>query len=646
MRTTTRRRLDMGLLAGGALVVGVSGLIGAAAGKVEKIDAVWTRAAVRADGSAQVLEVIDWDFGWATDKHGIFRQIPDLPVDTPVTVEADAPDQLAVTSEANGTRLRIGDPNTTVSGKHRYELEYLLPGVVRENTLDWETFGYQWDVDIDEAEVHVTAPFDLTDPVCSQGRPGSTAPCDVELVEPGHLVARVENLDAGEGVSIEARTGGDLAATPSLPEPPTERPSDDGTGLGPPAALAAAATVAAALPASRLVRRAGRERISSGGAADVAYTGYGRSSAASAPVTSPAGAGPGRAALPPFPLPPFPPPPSSPRPGSPHPGSPPPAGYQPSAIGPPVAGPPGWLPAGEMRIDEKDLAEMATTEFAPPAELTAAQGGILLTESVRNEHKVAWLVQAAIDGAVDIEEEGDRATGLRRTGPGDAEAQPVLDAAFGGRDHISLGTYDRRFSTGWTRLGQDLEEWRRHSGLWDDAADRRRIAVRVLGGVGCVVGELMVLGGAFAASMLGAPWLALVLVGAVVAGAGLACLVRGWELRVRTPAGSGLWLRVESFRRFLAGSEAYHAEEAARRGVLREYTAWALALGEIDRWANAVRMATNIPSDAGLSYAYLGPALLASTVSAATAPSSSSGVGGFGGGSVGGGAGGGGGGSW
>jgi hypothetical protein len=630
MRTTTRRRLDMGLLGGGALVVGVSGLIGAAGGQVEKIDAVWTRASVNSDGSAQVLEVIDWDFGWATDKHGIFREIPDLPVDTPVTVEADAPDQLAVTSEPNGTRLRIGDPNTTVSGKHRYELDYLLPGVVRENTLDWETFGTQWDVDIDEAEVHVTAPFDLTDPVCSQGRSGSAAPCDVELVEPGHLVARVEGLDSGEGVSIEARTGSDLAAAPALPEPPTDRPTDDGTGLGPPAALAAAGTAAAALPASRLVRRAGRERISSGGAADVAYAGYGRTGAPSVPATSPAGAGPGPAAPPSFPL---------------RSGSRPVDGYEPSAIGPPVAGPPGWLPAGEMRIDESELADMATTEFAPPAELTPAQGGILLTESVRNEHKVAWLVQTAIDGAVDIEEDGDRATGLRRTGPGDAQAQHVLDAAFGGRDHISLGKYDRQFSRGWAHLGQDLEEWRRTSGLWDHNADRRRIVVRVLGGVAFVVGELMVLGGALAANMVGPGWLAVVLVGALVAGGGLACLVRGWELRVRTPAGSGLWLRVESFRRFLAGSEAYHAEEAARRGVLREYTAWALALGEIDRWANAVRKATNIPSDAGLAYAYMGPALLASTTSAATAPSSSGG-GGFGGGSVGGGAGGGGGGSW
>jgi uncharacterized membrane protein YgcG len=106
-------------------------------------------------------------------------------------------------------------------------------------------------------------------------------------------------------------------------------------------------------------------------------------------------------------------------------------------------------------------------------------------------------------------------------------------------------------------------------------------------------------------------------------------------------------VRVESFRRFLAESEAYHAEEAAKRGVLREYTAWAVAVGEIDRWQRAVAAASIAPQTAGLSYAYMAPLLLSSTTSTATPPSSSGGGGGgFGGGSVGGGAGGGGGGSW
>jgi uncharacterized membrane protein len=78
--------------------------------------------------------------------------------------------------------------------------------------------------------------------------------------------------------------------------------------------------------------------------------------------------------------------------------------------------------------------------------------------------------------------------------------------------------------------------------------------------------------------------------------------------------------------------------------VLREYTAWAVATGEIDRWSRSVRASTVIPTSAGLSYVYLAPLLIASTTATATAPSSSGGGGG--GGSVGGGAGGGGGGSW
>jgi hypothetical protein len=55
-------------------------------------------------------------------------------------------------------------------------------------------------------------------------------------------------------------------------------------------------------------------------------------------------------------------------------------------------------------------------------------------------------------------------------------------------------------------------------------------------------------------------------------------------LLVRTETGAALWLRVESFRRFLENSEARHVEEAAEKGVLRHYTAWAVALGETRAW--------------------------------------------------------------
>jgi len=117
---------------------------------------------------------------------------------------------------------------------------------------------------------------------------------------------------------------------------------------------------------------------------------------------------------------------------------------------------------------------------------------------------------------------------------------------------------------------------------------------------------------------------------------------------VRTPKGSGLWVRVESFRRFLHESEAEHAVEAAKRGVLRQYSAWAIALDEMSHWSKAIEAAGNQISDVdrvGFHDAYLVPVLMHGAQSASVAPSRS-GVGGGGGGGVGGGFGGGGGGSW
>jgi uncharacterized membrane protein YgcG len=120
-------------------------------------------------------------------------------------------------------------------------------------------------------------------------------------------------------------------------------------------------------------------------------------------------------------------------------------------------------------------------------------------------------------------------------------------------------------------------------------------------------------------------------------------------LPARSAAGSALALRTESFRRFLAASEGRHVEWAWQHGVLREYSAWAVALGTADTWQRAME-ATSIPP-AELS---TGPLLLwtmAPSFHSGFTPPSSSGGGGFGGGggfsgSVGGGGGGGSSGSW
>lgn len=609
MRTRTRRKIDIGLLAGGSLVLGVGALVGAAASDTERVTRYWTSAEVAADGSAQVTEVIDYSFGsFASDRHGIFRDIPGLDSSTPVTVTSpEAPDATSIAPTSDGIRIRIGDPGTTVSGRHRYQIEYELPGVRRGDTVDWEAVGHRWEVGMDEVEVHLVTPFELDGARCDTGTVGSSGGCEVRRVEPGHVVAELDGIDSGEGVSIEGTVGAPVTA-PAVPSPPTGQPDDPGTGLLPPGGAAAAGAALAAVPATAMVRRAGRERVAPGGAADAAYGG---GATAASPV---------------------PPPPDVP-----------------GAAGSGVLAPPAPAPAvSEIRVDAAELAQMATTEFAPPSGISPAEGGVVLRENVRNEHKVAWLIQAAIDGVIDIDDNGGRTTIRRIAGaPATAEQQAVFTRMFATGPVIELGKYDKHFASGWALVGSQLEAWRRTSDLWDRRADARRVAGRVLGIVATIVGAIAAVLGGVAAGRLGAPWLVVPLLGGVVAGGGLALALGAWELHVRTPAGSALWLRTESFRRFLAGSEAYHAEEAAKRGVLREYTAWALAVGEIDRWASAVRASTIAPDVAGVHYAYMAPMLMASTTSTATAPSSSGGGGGgFGGGSVGGGAGGGGGGSW
>ena len=606
MRTRTRRRLDAALVVAGGLALGGVAVGAGALSDTERVRLLWARAELTpagesaggAGGEARITELVDYDFG-IVSRHGIFRDVPGLSPETPVAVDTDAPDDLEVTPTSvdgeAGAHIRIGDPSTTVSGRHRYRIEYPLPAVVEGSVVDWDAVGSAWEVPIEEAELHVVAPFELERPDCFVGAEGSLSRCDVRQVEPGHLVATARDIDPGEAMSIEAAAAAALATPPTPPQPPAEPEPDPGTGLLPPAAAAAAAALAAGVPAVVVARRAGRERVAVGGPSDAAWAG----------------------------------------------------------------GTPGGVPAGDgyVRVDQDELAAMATTEFAPPEGLSPPQGGIVLTEQVRPEHKVAWLVDAAIDGAVELVEEGGKTVRLVRTGPGTGDAAGgtgttdgigtagVLDAAFRGRDEIELDAYDADFARAWGQLGGRLEAWRHASDLWDRRADGRRVLVLVLGIVAAVVGAAGVAAGAAAANRWGAPWLALTIAGGLLAGAGLGAALSAWELRVRTPAGSGAWLRVESFRRFLAGSEAYHAEEAAKRGVLREYTAWAIAVGEIDRWSRAVAASTRIPQDAGLSYAYVAPLLLASTSTAATAPSSSGGGGG-GMGSVGGGAGGGGGGSW
>jgi hypothetical protein len=65
----------MALLAAAALLAGVVALVGAVAGRTERVPRLWAGAEVGPVGAARVVEAIDYDFG-SRQRHGIYRDIP------------------------------------------------------------------------------------------------------------------------------------------------------------------------------------------------------------------------------------------------------------------------------------------------------------------------------------------------------------------------------------------------------------------------------------------------------------------------------------------------------------------------------------------------------------------------------------------
>jgi Predicted membrane protein (DUF2207) len=241
METRRRRRVDAAVLAGAVLVVGAVGLAAGVAGQTERISRLWAGAAVGGDGAARITEVIDYDFG-SQRRHGIFRDVPGLDPARPVEVSsATAPDQVEVTGTAQQARVRIGDPDETVSGRHRYRIAYPLAGVAPGGRLAWDAVGTAWPVPIAGVELHVVAPWRLEGARCVGGAAGSEDPCQVAQPEPGHLVATVDDLDDGEGVTLFATAGPRLAAArpcpprrPASPRTPAPGPSPRPSSRPPP----------------------------------------------------------------------------------------------------------------------------------------------------------------------------------------------------------------------------------------------------------------------------------------------------------------------------------------------------------------------------------------------------------------------------
>ena len=568
------------------------GLIGAGSHD-ERFDAKQISVLREGDEGLRVREVVDQDFG-SQRRHGYERIIPNdfgVPADVTATspnANADIGTASVFIGTQRATRIRLGDPHKTYQNQHRYVLTYTLP--------DAKLTSRHLDLDIiDAGEKFETGRFEvivsglvLANPTCHVGATTATGRCQL-VADGADYRALFTPLAKGEGVTIEgdivAYSTAVLPPEPALPNYRPDRRDQLMLGMIP-------LGIGAALVVFVIARLRGRNEVFSGGPAEAAY---------GAPTNA--------AAL---------------LPGGPTPTS---------------------------LVSDARLKRLATTEFVPPRGIDAWQGSVLLRERIDDETVAAWISALAASEAITLRQDGSTlimGTG-RRFGELDPSNMALVKKFMRGRLEFKLGTYDPQFAEAWESVKEQQGTAIKASGWWKRGTPQPNgspssnpfTAILVL------VVIVVAIAGSIASAVFGViRSLPVAIAFAVIVPGFVAYLCYATLLPVRSAAGSSVAILTESFRRFLEASEGSHVEWAWQHGLLREYSAWAVALGAADAWGKALQH-SNVPPP---EYVSVNPLLVASMhssfSSSHTAPSSSSSGGGGGGGGVGGGGGGGSSGSW
>ena len=583
--TEKRRKSSWYPILGFAIFAGLGAGLITFAKPVEKIDNYWTVAEISNDESTIIREVIDYDFG-NESRRGIYRDVPGLLEEQIISIESpSAPSMWTIycgyNCDIDELRIRIGNPNITITGNHRYELSYSLNTIsdLQNSLVNWNAVGTGWSRSMDDVQIQVISPFDLENPKCKIVSLFNEYSCELEEVAPGHLFVQIDGLRSSQGVNIQAELGQAIGNLPNFIEPPNAPNSGRDLTFIFIGLIAIAATLFGGGISVWALRLLGRDKVRTGSAVDSAFN------------------------------------------------------------------------EGEgdiSRADTGELSELVTLSFSPPEGITAHQGGILLEESVNEDHKTAWLLERAISGEIELaDDNGSRVLidKFSQRSPG------ALDTIFDGREKVELGEYDKAFTSGWKKLEQDLNAWMWESNLWSFSR------TKAIGWLAIPIAFAVCIWAGF--TTYNAPirmfdlWTT---ISAIIFGSVIAVCYRAWELAVRTPKGTGLWIQIEGFRKFLSQSEAKHVESAAENGVLREYTAWAVSLGEADAWKRAFNQCSQLNPDGDLvsddylfaTYAFDSSSDVRTTQYSSSSSSSSydSGWSGDFGGGFDGGGGGGGGGSW
>lgn len=187
---------------------------------------------LNASALAVIHETIRYDFG-GNQRRGIYRDIPlqyviegdqgyQLTANVLNVKRGGQPEEYKVFKDnPEYLRIRIGNPDVTISGEHVYEIYYeIQPVVIRtddgQDIVRLDIPGSGWSVPTEQASATLNTPFTTTSSTCYVGSPGSTEQCRV--TKNGNLRFTSDGmLSAGHTLTLEAAyAGGTFKQTAQL----------------------------------------------------------------------------------------------------------------------------------------------------------------------------------------------------------------------------------------------------------------------------------------------------------------------------------------------------------------------------------------------------------------------------------------------
>ena len=565
-------------------------------------------------GELLVEETIVYDFGFLS-KHGIFRDIP-VRFDYPKKADTDRVYPLDVVSvrTSEGTpgqyttesfsqngigydRIKIGDPDRTITGVHTYEITYRVRGALNafseHDELVWNAVGTQWPTIINDVSVQVAAPAAITAINCAQGSFGSNLPCDTASFD-GDLASFAQTqLFPFQGLTF---TVGLPKGVVPAPKPILEERWTVGRAFavnGGTVGGAAAIGLAGFGAFFAAFGRKARDRRFKGGAVDQTFGTEG-----GADELTPVFVGTTETPV----------------------EFEPPDDLRPGQVGTLVD-----FKAHPLDVTAT-IVDLAVRKYLVIEEVETS------SRWLRNDWKLTKLDKSDAK-LLDYE-------------------KALLDGLFTSGDTVELSDLKQKFATRMAKVQKALTEDAKAQAWFTRDPGTAQLSTGCLG--------IVVLGLAIGVTVMLALWTSLGLLGIPLILLGLFWTYNARWAPARTAKGSALLRRTNGFRRFIEESEKERARFAERKNLFSEYLPFAVVFGATEKWAKAFAGLDGEPPDTSYWYRSTMPfeyvafshamdGFATTTAGTLTStPPSTSGSSGFsgGGGSSGGGGGGGGGGSW